>query len=121
MIEVARGYFDEAALERVHQRLQAMLAAELHLDAIYVCPHGPDDPSDCRSRRAGLRAACLRLVHRTRNEDLGMHLITGGAGFIGSNIAVALDAEGADIVISDCIGSDDFKVACCALVRSGPG
>ena len=38
-----------------------------------------------------------------------MYLITGGAGFIGSNIAVALDAEGADIVISDCIGSDDFK------------
>ena len=65
MIEVARGYFDEAALERVHQRLQAMLAAELHLDAIYVCPHGPDDPSDCRSRRAGLaRRACASSTER---------------------------------------------------------
>jgi ADP-L-glycero-D-manno-heptose 6-epimerase len=38
-----------------------------------------------------------------------MHLITGGAGFIGSNIAAALDDAGADIVISDWLGSEDFK------------
>jgi ADP-L-glycero-D-manno-heptose 6-epimerase len=38
-----------------------------------------------------------------------MYVITGGAGFIGSNIAAALDAAGADIVISDWMGSDDFK------------
>jgi ADP-L-glycero-D-manno-heptose 6-epimerase len=38
-----------------------------------------------------------------------MYVITGGAGFIGSNIAAALDAEGADIVISDWIGSGDTK------------
>ncbi len=38
-----------------------------------------------------------------------MYLITGGAGFIGSNIAAALDATGSDIVISDRLGSDDFK------------
>jgi len=37
-----------------------------------------------------------------------VYVITGGAGFIGSNIAAALDA-GADIVISDWIGADDFK------------
>jgi ADP-L-glycero-D-manno-heptose 6-epimerase len=35
--------------------------------------------------------------------------ITGGAGFIGSNIAAALDTAGADIVIIDRLGSDDFK------------
>ena len=38
-----------------------------------------------------------------------MYVITGGAGFIGSNIAAALDAAGSDIVISDRLGSDDFK------------
>jgi ADP-L-glycero-D-manno-heptose 6-epimerase len=38
-----------------------------------------------------------------------MYVITGGAGFIGSNIAAALDAEGADIAIIDWLGSDDFK------------
>jgi ADP-L-glycero-D-manno-heptose 6-epimerase len=38
-----------------------------------------------------------------------MYVITGGAGFIGSNIAAALDASGADLVIVDRLGSDDFK------------
>jgi ADP-L-glycero-D-manno-heptose 6-epimerase len=38
-----------------------------------------------------------------------VYVITGGAGFIGSNIAAALDDSGADIVISDWIGKDDFK------------
>jgi ADP-L-glycero-D-manno-heptose 6-epimerase len=38
-----------------------------------------------------------------------MYVITGGAGFIGSNIAAALDVTGADVVISDTLGSDDFK------------
>jgi ADP-L-glycero-D-manno-heptose 6-epimerase len=38
-----------------------------------------------------------------------MYVITGGAGFIGSNIAAALDAKGEDIVIIDSLGSDDCK------------
>ena len=38
-----------------------------------------------------------------------MYVITGGAGFIGSNIAAALDSDGADIVISDWLGWNDFK------------
>src|SRR5208337_4213853 len=41
--------------------------------------------------------------------SVSMYLITGGAGFIGSNIAAALDAAGADIVISDRFGSGDTK------------
>jgi ADP-L-glycero-D-manno-heptose 6-epimerase len=36
-------------------------------------------------------------------------VITGGAGFIGSNIAAALDVAGADIVVSDQLGSNDLK------------
>ena len=38
-----------------------------------------------------------------------MYVITGGAGFIGSNIAAALDEQGVDIVISDWMGASDFK------------
>jgi ADP-L-glycero-D-manno-heptose 6-epimerase len=38
-----------------------------------------------------------------------MYVITGGAGFIGSNIAAELDEAGADIVISDRLGKNDTK------------
>lgn len=38
-----------------------------------------------------------------------MYVITGGAGFIGSNIAAALDDQGADVVVVDWLGTDDFK------------
>lgn len=38
-----------------------------------------------------------------------MYVITGGAGFIGSNVAAALDREGADIVISDRLRASDHK------------
>ncbi len=38
-----------------------------------------------------------------------MYVITGGAGFIGSNVAAALEDRGADIVIGDRLGSSDMK------------
>ncbi len=38
-----------------------------------------------------------------------MFLVTGGAGFIGSNIAAALEAADADVVIGDRLGSSDVK------------
>jgi D-glycero-D-manno-heptose 1,7-bisphosphate phosphatase len=52
---VARGYFDLARVEEVHQRLRSLLAAEqVALDGIYVCPHGPDADCACRKPRPGL-------------------------------------------------------------------
>ncbi len=49
---VARGYFDEADLARVHDRLRDNLEAEdVHLDAILHCPHHPEHgPPDLRKR-----------------------------------------------------------------------
>ncbi len=38
-----------------------------------------------------------------------MHIVTGGAGFIGSNIAARLDDDSQDIVIVDFLGTDDYK------------
>lgn len=58
---VARGYFDEATVWRVHERLEAMLAAEgLRLAAIYYCPHGPNDGCACRKPAPGMALAAMR-------------------------------------------------------------
>jgi D-glycero-D-manno-heptose 1,7-bisphosphate phosphatase len=52
---VARGYFDIATLGRIHDRLQALLAAEgARLDGIYICPHGPDEDCACRKPLPGM-------------------------------------------------------------------
>lgn len=42
---VARGYFDEAAVNQVHAAMQADLAAlEARIDGFYVCPFLPEAP-----------------------------------------------------------------------------
>ncbi|MBI3945599.1 MAG: D-glycero-beta-D-manno-heptose 1,7-bisphosphate 7-phosphatase [Armatimonadetes bacterium] len=58
---LARGYFDAAALERVHERLRALLAeAGAAVDAIYVCPHHPDEGCDCRKPAPGMGRRAAR-------------------------------------------------------------
>ena len=52
---IGRGMFDQAALEAIHRRMQALLGAEgIRLDGVYVCPHRPDDGCACRKPKAGL-------------------------------------------------------------------
>jgi len=67
---LARGYYDEAAVARVHRRLRALLAAGgARLDAVVYCPHHPDGTvaayaGACRCRKPGpgmLAAAAERL------------------------------------------------------------
>ncbi|MEO8696154.1 MAG: HAD family hydrolase, partial [Acidimicrobiales bacterium] len=46
---IGRGYFDEACLQTIHDRLQALLGEHgVTLDAIYHCPHIPEDGCQCR-------------------------------------------------------------------------
>jgi dTDP-glucose 4,6-dehydratase len=52
---LGRGYLDEPGLNAIHDRLQALLGAQgVRLDAIYHCPHRPDDDCLCRKPRSGL-------------------------------------------------------------------
>jgi D-glycero-D-manno-heptose 1,7-bisphosphate phosphatase len=58
---IARGLFDIATLERIHDRLQSMLAAnDVRLEAVYFCPHGPDDGCDCRKPAPGMIKKAMR-------------------------------------------------------------
>jgi D-glycero-D-manno-heptose 1,7-bisphosphate phosphatase len=52
---IGRGYFDEARLAKIHERMCGMLADRgVALDDIYVCPHTPEDGCACRKPRTGL-------------------------------------------------------------------
>ncbi|AMK76843.1 MULTISPECIES: D-glycero-beta-D-manno-heptose 1,7-bisphosphate 7-phosphatase [Methylomonas] len=52
---IARGLFDLATLAAIHAKmLQLASQAGGHIEAIYFCPHGPNDTCDCRKPLDGL-------------------------------------------------------------------
>jgi D-glycero-D-manno-heptose 1,7-bisphosphate phosphatase len=57
---VGRGLMDAAQLEDImaHMRAQAA-AAGGPIDAVFYCPHAPDDDCDCRKPRPGLLIAAV--------------------------------------------------------------
>jgi D-sedoheptulose 7-phosphate isomerase len=58
---VARGYFSEETLGRIHRKMLDDLEADgARIDAIYYCPHHPDEGCDCRKPRTGLVERAVR-------------------------------------------------------------
>src|SRR5947209_5674127 len=49
---IARCFFDEAQMHTVHDTLQEKLDGLI--DAIYFCPHAPDDGCECRKPGVGM-------------------------------------------------------------------
>lgn len=62
---VARGLFDIDTLMRIHEKMhRAVEEAGGRIEAVFFCPHGPDDACQCRKPRPGLLreiAARLRI------------------------------------------------------------
>jgi D-glycero-D-manno-heptose 1,7-bisphosphate phosphatase len=52
---LGRGLFDVAALNAMHAKMHSMLAAVGgRVDAIFYCPHGPEESCRCRKPEPGL-------------------------------------------------------------------
>ena len=52
---IARGYFTEEILTTIHQKMEADLnKSEASIDAIYYCPHHPDEDCNCRKPKTAL-------------------------------------------------------------------
>jgi len=54
---IARGYFSEAKLEEIHNKMKRILNENyIKLDDIFYCPHHPDftGPCDCRKPNPGM-------------------------------------------------------------------
>ncbi len=62
---LGRGLFDMDTLTRIHARMQEALAeVGGHVEAIFFCPHAPDDHCDCRKPRPGLLEDIARRLHQ---------------------------------------------------------
>jgi D-glycero-D-manno-heptose 1,7-bisphosphate phosphatase len=95
---VGRGFFDEARLAQVHQRLKDLLSREgVQLDGLYVCPHKPDDDCDCRKPKLGLL--------QKASKDLGFRL----------EDSIVIGDKACDIEMGHAAGALTF------LVRTGYG
>ncbi|PCI09299.1 MAG: D-glycero-beta-D-manno-heptose-1,7-bisphosphate 7-phosphatase [Gammaproteobacteria bacterium] len=52
---LARGYFDIQALTDMHEKMSELLARiGGRIDAVFYCPHEPDDACDCRKPKPGM-------------------------------------------------------------------
>ncbi len=71
---VARGLFDTVTLEKIHAKMRRMTEEKGgKIDAIYFCPHGPDDDCNCRKPRPGL----LETFANDNNVDLNGIVVIG--------------------------------------------
>lgn len=52
---IARGYFDIETLSAMHRKMDNMLTqVGGRIDAVFYCPHGPDDGCSCRKPKPGM-------------------------------------------------------------------
>jgi histidinol-phosphate phosphatase family protein len=52
---IARGYFSQETLRRIHNKMEDELRIyRAKVDAVYYCPHHPDEDCDCRKPKAAL-------------------------------------------------------------------
>jgi D-glycero-D-manno-heptose 1,7-bisphosphate phosphatase len=73
---IARGYFTEEKVLSIHRHLQKVLErAGVPMDAMYYCPHGPDDRCTCRKPALGMvRRASRELgIDLKRSFTIGDH------------------------------------------------
>lgn len=122
---IARGYYDEAAYQRVARELTLRLEAEgVRVAASYHCPHHPDfsGPCDCRKPASGLferaaeelrldLAASVYIGDRLRDVEPGLRL--GGQAVLvrtGYGAAEASDAPPRVRVVDDLESAADVVV-----------
>lgn len=71
---IGRGYFTEKDMHRVNNRMLQLLKKEdVFIDAIYFCPHKPEDLCECRKPKPGL----LLKAAQDLNIDLSSSVMIG--------------------------------------------
>lgn len=69
---VGRGLMTQAALDEIHAKMQESLGTE-RFDAIYFCPHRPDEGCPCRKPLPGM----IQQAARAYSLDLARSFVIG--------------------------------------------
>lgn len=65
---VGRGYFTEDMLAKIHQKMLGELTKSgAVIDAIYYCPHHPDDNCECRKPKPAM------ILQAARDLNIDLH------------------------------------------------
>ena len=71
---ISRGYFSEETLEKIHNKMKEELSKkDAFIDAIYFCPHHPDENCKCRKPQPGL----LKTAIKEFDVDVSKSFIIG--------------------------------------------
>ncbi|HEU5396598.1 MAG TPA: HAD-IIIA family hydrolase [Verrucomicrobiae bacterium] len=111
---IAKGFCDEAELQRMHNKLETLLGREhAFLDRIYFCPHHPDKgfpgerpelkiDCDCRKPKTGL----VRRAAADLNIDLAQSWFVGDTT---TDVQTARNAGLKSILLQSGFGGRDGK------------
>ncbi|MDP7536753.1 MAG: D-glycero-beta-D-manno-heptose 1,7-bisphosphate 7-phosphatase [Methylococcales bacterium] len=95
---LARGYFNTTTLQAMHNKMHAMVKQKGgKIEAIYYCPHQPEDHCACRKPKPGLLKQC--------SEDYNFQLTE--TFFIGDKLS--------DVKAAQAVGATPL------LVKTGKG
>lgn len=112
---IGRGYFTEATLAEIHQKMVRELAKEgATVDAIYYCPHHPGDHCDCRKPRPALifQAARDFAIDLGRSYVVGnMPLDIGLGKAAGCRTVLVATSHAEESLKPDAIAADAYQAA----------
>ena len=81
---IARGYFSEETLDMIHEKMKNELSNKgASIDAIYFCPHHPEDGCNCRKPNIGLFKKAIKDfdVDPMHSFIIGDRMLDVEAGF----------------------------------------
>lgn len=122
---IARGYFTENTLAKIHEKMKGELAREgAWVDAIYYCPHHPNDNCDCRKPKPklALQAAKEHNISLKRSfvvGDLQMDIELGKALGCKSILIKGVSLVNGVKAKPDAIASDLLEAAEIILAMKG--
>jgi D-glycero-D-manno-heptose 1,7-bisphosphate phosphatase len=100
---VARGLFDMDMLGRIHAKmLEVVRAKGGEIDAIFYCPHGPDDGCRCRKPLPGLLE---EIIERLKINLHGVYVV----GDSERDVVAARAAQGLPVLVRTGKGERTLK------------